>query len=109
MACRGESNSMFEGMMASAPYTRKKGVNPVDWFSVVLRLHNTAGSSSIHATGALSKGATSLGLIPDKMRPFPALLDRLTGDGLPMPHRAECRTAMRTELAHPLQSLFRCL
>src|SRR3954466_10228425 len=70
MACRGESNSMSEGMMASAPYTRKKGVNPVDRFGVVLRLHNIAGSSSIHAPGALSRGAISLGLIPDKMRPF---------------------------------------
>jgi hypothetical protein len=57
-------------MIASAPYTRKKGVNPVERFGVVLKLHNTAGSSSIHAPGALSKGATNLGLIPDKMRPF---------------------------------------
>jgi hypothetical protein len=57
-------------MIASEPYTRKKGVNPVERFGVVLKLHNTAGNSSIHAPGALSKGVTNLGLIPDKMRPF---------------------------------------
>src|ERR1044072_7339993 len=57
-------------MIASDPYTRKKGVNPVERFVVVLRLNNTAGSSSIHAPGALSSGSTNRGLIPDKMRPF---------------------------------------
>src|ERR1043165_4383364 len=69
-ACRGESNSMSDGMTASDPYTRKKGVNPVDRFGVVLRLNNTVGSSSIHAPGALSSGSTNRGLIPDKMRQF---------------------------------------
>src|SRR3954469_25957553 len=70
MAWQGESNSISEGMIASTPYTRKKGVNPVERFSVVRKLHNTVGSSSIHAPDALSKGSTNLGLIPDKMRPF---------------------------------------
>src|SRR3954462_3864431 len=69
-ACRGESNSMLDGMIASDPYTRKKGVNPVDLFGVVLKLNNTAGSSSIQAPGALSSGSTNRGLIPDRIRPF---------------------------------------
>src|SRR3954469_19635468 len=70
MAWRGESNSISEGMIAAAPYTRKKGVNPVEQFGVVRRLQSTAGSSSIHGPGALSIGSTNLGLIPDKTRLF---------------------------------------
>src|SRR3954470_17996525 len=70
MAWRGESNSILEGMIASVPYTRKKGVNPVERFGVVRKLHSTADSSLIHAQSALSKGSTNLGLIPNKMRPF---------------------------------------
>ena len=61
---------MSVGMIASNPYMRKNGVNPVDRFGVVLKLHKTAGSSSIHAPGALSSGSINRGLIPDKMRPF---------------------------------------
>src|SRR3954463_8163430 len=61
---------MLAGMIASEPYMGKKGVNPDDRFGVVLRLHKTAGSSSIHAPGALSSGSTNRGLMPDKMRPF---------------------------------------
>src|SRR3954469_9946017 len=70
MAWQGESNSISEGMIASAPYTRKKGVNPVERFGVVCKLHITAGSSSIHAPVALSKGSTNLGLITNRIRPF---------------------------------------
>jgi hypothetical protein len=33
------------GRMASAPQTRKNGVNPVALLGVVLRLHTTAGGS----------------------------------------------------------------
>src|SRR3954462_7482123 len=69
-ACRGESNSMSDGMIASDPYTRKKGVNPVDLFGVVLKLNKTAGSSLIHASGALSGVSTNRGLIPESIKPF---------------------------------------
>src|ERR1041385_2166162 len=61
---------MSAGMSASEPYTRKYGVNPVDMLGVVLRLHKTNGSSSIHAPGALSSGSIILGLMPARMRPF---------------------------------------
>src|SRR3954470_20579053 len=61
---------MSIGMIASEAYTRKNGVNPVDRFGVVLKLHKTVGSSSTHAPGALSIGSTNRGLMPDKMRPF---------------------------------------
>src|ERR1043165_4621165 len=63
MAWRGESNSISQGMIASAPYTRKKGVNPVERFGVVCRLQSTIGSSYIHVPAALSRGSTNLGLI----------------------------------------------
>src|SRR3954470_6885364 len=100
MAWRGESNSISEGTIASAPYTRKKGVNPVERFGVVRKLHSTAGNSSIPAPGALS---TSLGLIPDKMRHLPALLDHWTGGEQPMLHPVECLTCLHTEPTHPLR------
>ena len=38
MVTQCESNSMSVGMTASAPYTRKKGVKPVDLFGVVRKL-----------------------------------------------------------------------
>ena len=37
---------------ATAPYTRMKGVNPVERFGVVRKPQSTAGSSSIQAPGA---------------------------------------------------------
>ena len=69
-ACRGESNSTSAGMIAYEPYTRKNGVNPVERFGVVIKLHKTAGSSSTHDPGALWSGSTNRGLMPDRMRPF---------------------------------------
>ncbi|KAI4995796.1 hypothetical protein ZWY2020_037884 [Hordeum vulgare] len=56
------------GMIASDPYTRKNGVKPVDWLGVVWRLHNTADSSSIQLPADLTSGATSLGLMPARIR-----------------------------------------
>ena len=70
MVTRGESNLMSVGMTASAPYTRKKGVKPVDLFGVVRRLQRTAGSSSSQQPVERSRGTTSRGLIPERMRPL---------------------------------------
>ena len=61
---------MSVGMTASAPYTRKKGVKPVDLFGVVRRLQRTAGSSSIQQPAVRSRGSTSRGLMPERMRLF---------------------------------------
>src|SRR3954470_15251362 len=69
-ACRGESNSISAGMIDSEPYTRKNGVNPVEQFGVVLKLHKTTRSYSTHAPGALSSGSTNRELMTDRMRPF---------------------------------------
>src|SRR3954463_7497885 len=70
MVTRGESNSLSVGMTASAPYTRKKGVKPVDLFGVVRRLQRTAGSSSSQQPSERSSGTTSRGLMPERMRPL---------------------------------------
>ena len=56
-------------MTASAPYTRKKGVKSVDLLGVVRRLQRTAGSSS-QQPAKRSRGSTSRGLMPDRMRLF---------------------------------------
>jgi len=61
---------MSVGMTASAPYTRKKGVKPVDLFGVVHRLHRTAGSSLSQLPAERSSGSTSRGLMQERMRPF---------------------------------------
>src|SRR4051812_47262436 len=66
----GESCIMSAGSTASAPYTRKNGVYPVDLFGVVLRLHSTAGSSSIQHPADLCSGLTSRGFIPDNTSPL---------------------------------------
>src|SRR3954453_10562088 len=50
---------MSEGSTASAPYTRKNGVNPVDLFGVVRKLHKTEGTSSAQAPAARRSGASS--------------------------------------------------
>ena len=61
---------MSVGMTASAPYTRKKGVKPVDLFGVVRRLQRTADSSSSQLLGERTSGSMSLGLMPYRMRPL---------------------------------------
>src|SRR4051812_13767544 len=66
----GESCIMSAGSTASAPYTRKNGVYPVDLFGVVLRLHSTADSSSIQHPADLCRGSTSRGFIPDNTSPL---------------------------------------
>ena len=70
MVTRGESNSMSVGMTASAPYTRKNGVKPVDLLGVVRRLQRTAGSSSSQQPADRSSGTTSRGLMPERMSQF---------------------------------------
>src|SRR3954462_14049506 len=55
---------MSEGSTASAPYTRKNGVNPVDLFGVVRKLHKTEGNSSAQAPAARRSGASRRVLIP---------------------------------------------
>ena len=45
-------------------------MKPVDLFGVVRRLQRTAGSSSSQQSAERSRGSTSRGLRPDKMRPF---------------------------------------
>src|SRR3954452_24586139 len=59
---------MSEGSTASAPYTRKNGVNPVDLFGVVRKLHKTEGNSSAQAPAARRSGASRRALIPPSMR-----------------------------------------
>ena len=45
-------------------------MKPVDLFGVVRRLQRTAGNSSSQQPAERSRGSTSRGLMPDKMRPF---------------------------------------
>src|SRR5215216_7774419 len=61
---------MSAGNTASAPYTRKNGVYPVDRFGVVLKLHSTAGSSSIQHPADLCSGSMSRGFILDNTNPL---------------------------------------
>ena len=67
---RGELQQISAGNTASAPCTRKKGVNPIEQFGVVRRPHSTDGSSSAHAPAALSRGARSRFLRPLLMSQF---------------------------------------
>jgi len=48
IACRGESNSMYEGMIASAPYTRKKGVNPVERYRRISPYESIVNKVAVH-------------------------------------------------------------
>ena len=55
---------MSVGSTASAPYTRKKGVYPVDLFGVVLKSPSYAGSPSIQHPGVLTNVSIKLALMP---------------------------------------------
>jgi hypothetical protein len=56
--------------MASAPWTRKKGVSWVAALGVVLKLQSTEGNSSTQACLAFSRGANSLFFIPLHIKAF---------------------------------------
>jgi hypothetical protein len=58
------------GRIASAPYTRKNGVNHVALLGVVLRLHTTAGSSWSHFRPDLFSWSKILGLSPCRIMPL---------------------------------------
>ena len=45
-------------------------MKPVDLFGVMHRLQRTAGNSSSQQPAECSRGSTSWGLMPDRMRPF---------------------------------------
>src|SRR5664279_1402324 len=61
---------MSVGSIASAPYTKKNGVWPVDLFGVVRMLQSTDGNSSTHAPAARCKGVSRRGRIPCKIEQF---------------------------------------
>ena len=52
------------GHTALAPYARKKGVNPVDRFGVVLRLQRIAGTSATHRPAYFLSRSKMRGLSP---------------------------------------------
>jgi len=45
---RGDLSHMSGGSTASAPYTRKNGVLPVEWLDVMRINHNTVGTCCAH-------------------------------------------------------------
>jgi hypothetical protein len=56
--------------MASALWTRKKGVSWVAAFSIVHKLQSTVSNSSTQACLAFSSGADSLFLVPLHIKPL---------------------------------------
>jgi hypothetical protein len=84
----GDSCFISYDVMASDPYNRRKGVNPVSRHSVVFRVHTTSGSWSAHLPFLLSR---SLFLIAVKSCHWHAQQRRWIVGGIPRRRRAWCQ------------------
>ena len=67
---RGALNRTSKGKTASTPYTIKNGMQFIDLFGVVRRLHSIEGRSSTQCPAALSSRVCGLILIPFITRPL---------------------------------------
>ena len=60
----------LDGKTASAPYTMKNGVYPVERFGVVLKPHKTCVISSIQQPGVFFNGSSNRALMPANTKAF---------------------------------------
>jgi hypothetical protein len=58
------------GSISSAPYTKKKGVKPIDLLGVVRKLHSTEGTSAVHFPAWVLSQALSFSLSRVRIRGF---------------------------------------